>query len=442
MPAMAVRTASPPMTRYRTVAVLLLVVGAVTMLAGGLGLVAVSLDGGDTRDEGGSGTAVGEAIASLHERGVTGENVSVGILDVTGFETDRPQLQDRVVAREQFGDGTSAVTADPAHGTKAAATVARVAPDADLYLGTFETPADYGAALDWLLEQDVSVVVAPVAYAGSLGDGTSRLSRATTNATDRGVLVVAPTGNLGQGHWLGEYAPTDEGVHVFGDDTINEIAGSTGRAEFWLATDAAPGEYRLELHELGDGPETDLVARSVPYEAGTVTSQRLTARLDEGRYGLVVRGPADETGTTIRVASATHSFARLRPARSIAAPAAAPGALAVGAFDPATNRTEPFSSRGPTRDGRLGVDVVAPGSLTLREDTFEGTSASATFVGGVAALLLDAVPGLDPADVHRVLTATAEPLDGVNAESGHGRIAPAAAVAESVDRAAGEDDSS
>lgn len=429
------------MNRARTVAVLLLVVGAVAMLAGGLGLLALSLDGGDAPETGGGGTSAGEAVGALHDRGITGENVTVGILDVTGFEPDRPPLENRVVEHEQFGNGTSAVARDPAHGTKAATTVTRVAPDAELYLGTFETPAEYEAALSWLVEHDVDVVVAPVAYAGTPGDGTSRMARATTNATDRGVLVVAPSGNTGQGHWLGEYTPTEDGVHVFESATLDEIAGPAGRAEFWLVTDGAAGEYSLELHELGDGPGTDLVAKSVPYGPGSAASQRLTVRLEDGRYGLVVRGPAAETGDTIRIASATHSFARGRPARSVTAPAVAPGALSVGAFDPVTNRTEPYSSRGPTRDGRLGVHVVAPSALSLPEETFEGTSASASFVGGVAALVLDAEPALDAGTLHGILTATAEPIDGVNAESGHGRVAPAAAVAE-VTEPADEDDPS
>lgn len=418
------------MDRTRTVAVLLLVIGAVTALAGGLSLLALTLDGGASGQGGETAASAGRAVATVHEQGTTGVNVSVGVLDVTGFETDSEALAGRVVEREQFGDGTATGVRGADHGTKAAATVARVAPDADLYLGTFETPGEYEEALAWLVERDVDVVVAPVAFAGTLGDGTSQIARATTNVTERGTLVVAPSGNIAAGHWLGEYAPTDDGVHAFEGGTINEISGPAGRAEFWLAADSATGDYRLELHELGDGRETDLVATSVPYEEGSGSNQRLTVRLDEGRYGLVVRGPANDTDVRIRVASSTHSFAQSRPAGSITAPAAAPGALSVGAFDPETNRTEPFSSRGPTLDGRLGVHVVAPSTLTLPEaGSFEGTSASATFVGSVAALVLDAAPDMSPDEVRDLLTSTAEPLDGVNARSGHGRVAPGDAVA-------------
>lgn len=420
------------MVETRTVAVLLLVVGGVSVVAGGLGYLAVTVDGGagQPTDE----TTVPESIAAVHDAGITGENVSVGVLDVTGFETDTGALDGRVVETRQFGAGGDAVGGDRSHGTATAATIARLAPDASLYLGRFETVEEYAAALDWLVEQDVDVVVTPVAYAGTLGDGASELAQATTNATEQGITVVAPAGNLGQGHWRGEYTPTDDGVHAFDGRPLNRITGPAGRAEFWLTTDGDPEAYQLELHEITGGNETRLVAQSVPHDSGSVPSERLTVRLDDGRYALVVRGPENETDARIRVASATHSLAQVRPAGSVTAPAVAPGALSVGAVDPATNRTAPYSSRGPTLDGRLGVHVVAPSSLSVSGvDSFTGTSASASFVGGVVALLVDASPGLAPADVRTVVTSTAEPIDGVDAVSGHGRIVPDEAVAAALE---------
>lgn len=425
------------MVETRTVAVLLLVVGGVSAVGGGLGYLAVTVDGGAGQPT--NRTTVPGSIADVHEAGITGENVSVGVLDVTGFETNTDVLDGRVVETRQFGAGDDAFGGDRSHGTATAATIARLAPDASLYLGRFETVEEYAAALDWLVEQDVDVVVTPVAYAGTLGDGASELAQATTNATAQGVTVVAPAGNLGRGHWRGEYAPTDDGVHVFDDGTFNRITGPAGRAEFWLTTDGDSEAYRLELHEITGDNETELVAQSVPHESGSVPSERLTVRLDDGRYALVVRGPENDTDAQIRVASATHSLARVRPAGSVTAPAAAPGALSVGAVDPATNRTEPFSSRGPTPDGRLGVHVVAPSRLSVSGmDSFTGTSASASFVGGVVALLLDANPELDPADVHTALTSTADPIDGVDATSGHGRVVPDEAVAAALELAGSE----
>jgi minor extracellular serine protease Vpr len=103
-------------------------------------------------------------------------------------------------------------------------------------------------------------------------------------------------------------------------------------------------------------------------------------------------------------------------------------------------RISPFSSRGPLIDGRIKPDIAAPG-LTLATavssfDTtytpdgsnsskvvslytdpsagkkyyygeFIGTSASAPAASGIVALLLEANPGLSPADIKEILFATA-----------------------------------
>lgn len=431
------------MVRARDAAAILIVVLGVSTIAGGLGYLGGTIDGGnadfDEEIQTDPGTLAAEtAIAELHDADISGENVSVGVLDVTGFETDSERLDRRVAAIRQFGgDGTSVGGND--HGTATAATVARVAPDVELYLGTFETPDDYAAGLEWMLENDVDVVVAPVSYAGSLGDGNSRLAKATTNATEQGLVVVAPAGNLGTGHWIGEYKPTDN-VHNFDNGTLNEIQGPPGRAEFWLAWDDPTEEYTLELHRFDEPMDgTELLVRSVSHEGDHVPSERLTVDLGDDRYGLVVRGPENATGTTIRVASSSRVLSDHRPERSVTAPAAAPGAISVGAFDPVTGEAEPFSSRGPTADGRLGIYVLGPSSQPIDDDVFVGTSASAAFVGGVAALVLDVEPTLEPAEVRWIISASADPIDNVDAENGHGRIDPEGAVAEAIDRADGGD---
>lgn len=429
------------MVRTRDVLAVFVVVLGVITLTGGLGYLAVTIDDRNADTEYSSQTdqtalQTETAIAELHVAGITGENVSVGVLDVTGFETDRATLGDQVVATRQFDETGNTMDGD-AHGTATALTIARMVPDADLYLGTFETFDGYAAGLEWMLEQDVDVVVAPIAYAGTIPDGTSRLSETSTTATDRGLVIVAPAGNLGAGHWMGTYQPTD-GIHTFEDETVNDIQGAAGRAEFWLTWDDPSEEYSLELHRLHDQrDETELLVRSVAYDGGNGPAHRLTVNLRDDQYGLVVRGPQNATGTTIRVASATHTLADGQPAQSVTAPASAPGVISVGAIDPATGDIEEFSSRGPTTDGRLGISVVAPASQPVGDEPFVGTSASAAFTGGVAALVLDVEPTLEPEDVRWLLATSADANDSVNPATGYGRIDPHGAIEEAADRDAG-----
>lgn len=418
----------------RTTAGIVLAIVGVAILAGGLGAAALSVDADREDPDGGNlseDTPVEEELAAVHESGITGENVSIGVLDVRGYELEHPGFEDRVADAQAFGDGPP-VDDGQHHGTATAATIASVAPDAELYLGTFEGAEGYAAGLEWMLDRDVDVLVTPVAYAGTLGDGESALSRATTDAIDHGLVVVAPTGNLAGGHWLGSFSPTDDGrLHQFDDGPLNEIEGPPGRAEFWLAAESN-GEFSLELHRIEEG-STELLARSTPFDDRT---QRLTADLEADRYAIAVRGSENATGETIRISSTTHSFSESRSERSVTAPAAAPGVLAIGAYDPTTGDPEPYSSRGPTIDGRLGVYAVAPAVQSVPGDDrpFVGTSAAAAYAGGVAALAIEAGPELEPDAVRWTIASTAEPIDGVDAETGHGAVDPAAAIAAAAER--------
>lgn len=74
----------------------------------------------------------------------------------------------------------------------------------------------------------------------------------------------------------------------------------------------------------------------------------------------------------------------------------------------------PYSSRGPTSDGRLKPELVAPTGY-LCDATggpFGGTSAAAPVVAGLVALLRDAFPGCSPEDVWEAVSRTAQALPG------------------------------
>jgi subtilisin family serine protease len=99
-------------------------------------------------------------------------------------------------------------------------------------------------------------------------------------------------------------------------------------------------------------------------------------------------------------------------------PADAHGAYAVGAIDQADwnlpdPSVEPYSSQGPTTDGRLKPDLVAPDgttSLTYGSQQSFGTSFSSPTVAGGAALILEPNPALDPAGLAAALNAKASDL--------------------------------
>ena len=106
--------------------------------------------------------------------------------------------------------------------------------------------------------------------------------------------------------------------------------------------------------------------------------------------------------------------------RTIGSPGAADKVITIGASTDEDSVAR-FSSRGPTADGRIKPDVVAPGSKIVAAraagtsvgqvvdehyTTASGTSMSCPHVAGLCALMLKADSGLGPADVKKMLMAT------------------------------------
>ncbi len=105
---------------------------------------------------------------------------------------------------------------------------------------------------------------------------------------------------------------------------------------------------------------------------------------------------------------------------TIGSPGAAEQVITVGASDDQDSVAR-FSSRGPTADGRVKPDIVAPGSKIVAAraagtsvgqvvdeyyTTASGTSMATPHVAGLVALMLRAASGLGPADIKKMLMAT------------------------------------
>ncbi|MFC7080739.1 S8 family serine peptidase [Halorussus caseinilyticus] len=370
----------------------------------------------------------------MHAAGVTGANVSVGVVGVTGFDPGDASLEGRVTDSRSFAAGeTIRNGGQNDHGTAAASLVARTAPDADLYLASFDTAEGFRDAVAWLVDSDVDVIVAPVSFYGKVGDGSSAVARVADRTADRGVAFVAPVGNLGRGHWRDRFAPNRRGTHRFEGGLRNYLVGDSRRLALWLSWDDCEScEFSMELYR-SDGTDARLVARSRPYAGDATPNERIVARIDpQATYYYAVRGSRNATGTPLEVSSPTHGFQFRERAGSVVAPATADDALAVGAYDAKRERVEPFSSAGPVAGDRPGVDVIAPDRLRAASEPggLVGSSAAAPYVAGVVALVLDANPALEPGAVETLLERTAFDAGrpGTDPVAGHGLVAPERAV--------------
>lgn len=101
-----------------------------------------------------------------------------------------------------------------------------------------------------------------------------------------------------------------------------------------------------------------------------------------------------------------------------------------------------FSSRGPTQDDRIKPEIVAPGSyiVAAEEGTKDGytaksgTSMSAPFAAGTAALMIAADPSLTPDQVRQTMYDTADDwgAPGPDVDYGNGMLNPLAAVQKTI----------
>ncbi len=114
-------------------------------------------------------------------------------------------------------------------------------------------------------------------------------------------------------------------------------------------------------------------------------------------------------------------------------PADADSVITVGAVAPDSSLA-PFSSRGPTADGRIKPDVVVQGQELVaawQDDAYAqvgGTSFASPQVTGIAALLLQVNPDLSPMDLRRLLRQTASQANRPDSLRGWGVVNAEAAL--------------
>ena len=226
------------------------------------------------------------------------------------------------------------------------------------------------------------------------------------------------------------------GLEIAFDGTV-AMAGDTpsGRVKLALALPrplaGAGGRPRdnVQLDDFFDGAGYSLVAgRAALVRAGTVPERAATAALAAGAAAVVLYGgrlPAgaleleDAAGVPVVGIPEPAGLAvasRLREGSAATVAIASQGRAAVG------GGVAPFSSRGLAFDGRLKPDLVAagvglrtaePGETESGEALFgsiSGASAAAAVAGGAAALLAEARPDLQAAELRGALVGAARPL--------------------------------
>ena len=393
---------------------------------------------------------------SWQQAGLTGSGVKVGIVDA-GFDgyqalvgRELPPLS-RVVYRD-FSSLTCTGSPSCRHGTAIAEIIYDLAPDSTLYLAEAASELEIISATSWLVQQGVHIVNMSMGHpTWGPGDGTGTVSQAINNAVSSGTFWVNAAGNSGQSHWAGMWSDTD------GDKWMNFQGNQEGN---WLTAggqrlipagtsisvvlrwddswNGSCNDYDLyvlyvdpiigdiagpTIVGVSDGPQGCSLAHR-PYEIISVAAPWT------GYYAVAIRAGDVLPPTPRRVELFVYNLGLEQsiPSRSISPPADSPSAFSVGAVAwNSPNVIEPYSSQGPTWDGRTKPDIVAPARVSTASygpQGFAGTSAAAPHVAGAAALVKQANPSWGPTQIRQFLESRAVDLGAPGKDNvfGAGRL--------------------
>jgi len=372
----------------------------------------------------------GEGVGAIgadayHAAGITGSGVKVAVIDL-GFAglsqaQARGDLPYSVVQNDLTGTG---LTSGTSHGTAVAEVIHDIAPDAQLYLIKIADEVDLDQAVTYCLNNGIDIINHSLGwYNTNFYDGTGTIADIARRATTGGILWVNAAGNEAESHWEGTFVDSNSDGWL--DQSVNFYASSGSSIVLYLTWNEWPyasTDYDLYLYD----PSDNLIASSTKHQTGTeepTESIQLTAS-QSGTYTVKI------SGTGSRKLELYNLYQTITPAiasSSILAPANAADVVAVGAIDYShytTGPQEPYSSQGPTNDGRTKPDLCAPDNVTtgtIPYTTFPGTSGSAPHVSGAAALLLSAQPTLSGSALRSRLLSQTIPMGSANVY-GYGRL--------------------
>jgi len=391
----------------------------------------------------GLGSIVSESVfltsADGYQAGnLTGKGVKVAIVDL-GFIG----LANAIAAGElpvntvNFDFTGTGIETGTKHGVGVSEHAADIAPDIELHCLKVGDEVDLQNAADYIRNNNIRIANHSVAWAiASYYDDSGPINAAINDSYDNDdVFWTVASGNSAKQHWRGTWS----------DSNVNNVLEFSGSDE-WLGLSATGGTFTVFLNwdQYGTGNKTNLnlylVDKNGTAVAGSTAGQlgssdpaeglSYTYNSNEQPYSIVVTraGGGSASGLDITLFSFNHNFSEYKVAgSSLMDPANAHGAFTVGAVKQTNwQNSNPairgYSSRGPTNDGRLKPDIVAPdgtASLTYGASS-SGTSFSSPTTAGAAALLLEENPALNAVSLRNKLISEAIDVGAAGLDNTYG----------------------
>lgn len=330
------------------------------------------------------------------------------------------------------GPGTSI------HGTGCAEIIHDMVPDAELHLIPVDDIPDLFAAVNYCMDQGIKIISMSLAWEGSgARDGTGWVCDAIKYAHDNGIIWCVAAGNQGQNHYTSYFTDNDgDGFHNTSADneliTFSRLQINNLPMYIQLEWDdwgewngqsyRGTGEdYDLFLYKW-DGTDWILIDKSENVQNGDDHCYEEIAIPvpEEGRYGIAVRKISGEKNVRLHVITWYTKYfdpQYITSEGSLCVSADCEYAITAGGYYSFDGMLTPYSSRGPTRDGRIKPDFVAPTSVSCfsyrnsttsyRDEPFVrgmgGTSAAQPHLAGAIALLASRLPYLNYDDIMAIL---------------------------------------
>ena len=259
------------------------------------------------------------------------------------------------------------------HGTACAEIVHDMAKGAELWLLKVGDLIDLENAKDLCIQEGIDIVNHSMGWFGTgIGDGNGIACDIADDAADNGILWVNSAGNDAKSHYYGFWSDSDsDGWHNFSreDEVLAFEAAEGDEIRVFLTWNDWPNSrenYDLYLDFVNSSGNLEVVAESTdrqdvtggdPVESIEYEAERA------GEYGISVRSE-DARSKRLKIWSLNHDFEEYSVAEnSIGSPADARGAMSVGAVyhgEYGRGTVADYSSRGPTTDGRIKPELVAP----------------------------------------------------------------------------------